>query len=698
MEIGTSSPTETSIRSVKGVGPKIVEILEKREIRNVEDLFYFCPTRYEDRRVIRTIDAISEGERVTILGKVVTSKEHFSRASRKRLRTAVMDDGTGSIVLKWFRFVRQYLRTLCRKGNIILVSGEVRRFGDGLEMVHPDVFLVEDEHDVNERQGLLPVYPESEGLKQGTLRRIIREAFDECGRHVQSSIPPDIEKEHGLPSLNDALRCLHFPDESILTESSREGYRKRLILEEFFLFQTALLLKGREIKHDRGISLGSGGPLFSSFKASLPFELTPAQKRVLEEIMSDMKKPEPMNRLLQGDVGCGKTVCAVAAACVALDAGYQVAFLAPTEILAEQQYLTIHRSFEALGTRPVLLRGSMSRQEREPLLKGIQEGTIPIIVGTHALLQNDVIFKNLGFAIIDEQHRFGVLQRKTLMGKGISPDMLVMTATPIPRTLAMVVFGDLDVSVIDAMPEGRQKIVTRVFNETGRDKVHKLVEEELRAGRQAFFVYPLVDESDKTELLAATSMASRLEEAVFPQYRIGLLHGRMKAEEKEEIMLSFRQGNIDILACTTVVEVGIDIPNATVMVVEHAERFGLSQLHQLRGRIGRGAHPSKCILIAAAGQTTTAKRRLRIMEETQDGFRIAEEDMKIRGPGDMLGVRQAGIPRFRMGDIVRNGDVMGRARAMAETWLACAPSSELARVAEASRRRWGKNLELYEVL
>jgi ATP-dependent DNA helicase RecG len=698
MEIGNSSPTLTSVDTLKGVGPKIVELLQKRDIQTVENLFYFCPMRYEDRRVIRAIGTVREGERATLLGKVVASKEHYSRASRRRFRTAVLDDGTGSITLKWFRFVRQYLRTLCKKGNLLLVNGEVRRFGDGLEMVHPDVFLVEDEHDVSERQGVLPIYPEIEGLKQGTLRRIIKEAFDGYGNHIQSFIPAAVEKSQAVPSLNEALMHLHTPDESILSESSRERYRKRLILEEFFLFQVALLLKGRQIKQDRGLSLKSGGPLHRSFKAGLPFPLTPAQKRVLEEITSDMEKPASMNRLLQGDVGCGKTVCAVAAACIALDSGYQVAFLAPTEILAEQQYLSIHRSFEALGTQPVLLRGAISRRDRESLLKGIEEGTIPIVVGTHALLQKDVKFKKLGFAIIDEQHRFGVLQRKALMEKGLSPDMLVMTATPIPRTLAMVVFGDLDVSVIDGMPEGRQKIVTKVFNETGREKAYKLVAEELRAGRQAFFVYPLVDESDKSELLAATRMASHLKETVFPQNRIGLLHGRMKAEEKEQIMLSFRRGDIDILVCTTVIEVGIDIPNATVMLVEHAERFGLSQLHQLRGRIGRGPHPSKCLLIVAAKQTTTAKRRLRIMEQTQDGFRIAEEDMEIRGPGDMLGVRQAGIPRFRIGDIVRNGDIMGRARAMAEAWIADAPATELVRIAEESTRRWGKNLELYEVL
>jgi ATP-dependent DNA helicase RecG len=683
---------------LNGVGPKIAVLLQQRGIQTVEDLFYFCPTRYEDRRVIRAIGTVPEGERATLLGKVVTSKEHYSRASRRRLRTAVLDDGTGNITLKWFRFVRQYLRTLCRKGNLLLVTGEVRRFGDGFEMVHPDVFLVEDEHDVSERQGVLPIYPTIEGLKQGTLRRIIKAAFDEHGNHIQSFIPAAVEKSQAVPSLNDALVNLHTPDESILNEGLREGYRKRLILEEFFLFQVALLLKGRQIKQDRGISFKSGGPLHSSFKAGLPFPLTPAQKRVLEEIMSDMEKPESMNRLLQGDVGCGKTVCGVAAACIALDSGYQVAFLAPTEILAEQQYLSIHRSFEALGMQPVLLRGAISRRDRETLLKGIKEGSIPIVVGTHALLQKDVKFKNLGFAIIDEQHRFGVLQRKTLMEKGLSPDMLVMTATPIPRTLAMVVFGDLDVSVIDGMPEGRQKIVTKVFNETGRERAYKMAAEELRAGRQAFFVYPLVDESDSSELLAATRMASHLKETIFPQYRIGLLHGRMKAEEKEEIMLSFRRGDIDILVCTTVIEVGIDIPNATVMLVEHAERFGLSQLHQLRGRVGRGPYPSKCLLIATAKQTTTAKRRLRIMEQTQDGFRIAEEDMEIRGPGDMLGVRQAGIPRFRIGDIVRNGDIMGRARAMAEAWICDAPATELIRIGDESTRRWGANLELYEVL
>ena len=698
MEIGSSPALKTPIRFVKGVGPKISELLGKRDIHTVEDLFYFCPVRYEDRRVITSIGSVREGERASVVGRVVNSKEHFYRASRRKVQTATIDDGTGQMILKWFRFRRPYLRDLCAKGNLLFVTGDVKRFGNNKEIVHPDVFLVDDENDVSERQGVLPVYSEIEGLKQGALRGIIREAFEKHGSNIRSFIPPDAETVEAIPGLSVAIRGLHFPDEGQLADSAREAYRRRLILEEFFLFQAALLLKGRELKQERGISFRAAGPLHKTLRDSLPFELTSAQEKVLQEIIRDMEKAEPMNRLLQGDVGCGKTICAVAAACVALDSGFQVAFLAPTEILAEQQYLTIHRTFEAMGIPPVLLRGNMGRRERDALLQGIKEGALRIVIGTHALLQDDVTFRELGLAIIDEQHRFGVLQRKKLKEKGPSPDMLVMTATPIPRTLAMVVFGDLDVSIVDGMPPGRQKIMTRVFSEAGRERAYRLVEDELRAGRQAFFVYPLVDESDKMELLDATKMASHLKKAVFPAYRIGLLHGKMKAEEKEEIMLLFRRGEIDLLVCTTVVEVGIDIPNASVMLVEHAERFGLSQLHQLRGRVGRGSYPSKCFLVAAAKQTETATRRLRIMEETQDGFRVAEEDMNIRGPGDMLGVRQAGIPRFRIGDIVRNGDLMGRARAMAQAWVMSASPKELARVREESSARWGRNLELYEVL
>lgn len=699
MEIGRpSSRLKASVLEVRGVGPRIGELLGKKGINTIEDLIYFCPIRYEDRRLVKNIGSLTEGERASVVGRVVSSKESLSRNRRKRIRTAVLEDSTGRIVLTWFRFVRQYLSALCRKGNMLFATGQVGRFGGTLQMVHPDTFLLDDEEDADSRQGILPIYSELEGIKQGTVRRIMREALADCAGSIESYIPNEIEGVYKIPTLGAAFSNLHNPDGTAFDENTQRALYRRLIIEEFFLFQAALLLKGRELKQEQGIAFESKGALHAGLTRRLPFELTTGQQRALDEILGDMEKAEPMNRLLQGDVGCGKTIVAIAAACVALDCAYQVAFLAPTEILAEQQYLTVHRTFEALGVRPILLRGGIGQKEKKALVEEIREGTARVVVGTHALLQEDVTFKNLGLAIIDEQHRFGVLQRKALKEKGSNPDMLVMTATPIPRTLAMVVFGDLDVSIIEGMPAGRQPIATRVFADAGRDKVYELVRRELREGRQAFLVYPLIDESDKMELRDATGMAAHLQKDVFPEFRIRLLHGRMATEEKEEIMLAFRRGEIDVLVSTTVIEVGIDIPNATVMVVEHAERFGLSQLHQLRGRIGRGAHPSKCLLVASEKQTANAVRRLKKMEETQDGFRIAEEDMSIRGPGDMLGVRQAGLPRFRVGDIVRNGDIMSQARAIAVTWLSTAPREAVERLRAESIRRWGENLDLYEVL
>jgi ATP-dependent DNA helicase RecG len=423
----------------------------------------------------------------------------------------------------------------------------------------------------------------------------------------------------------------------------------------------------------------------------LPFELTAAQTRVIKEIETDMANAEPMNRLIQGDVGSGKTICAVIASCIAVDSGYQVAFMAPTEILAEQHYLSIHRFFEALDIPIVFLRGNMGK-ERKAVLDGIRNRHIAVIVGTHAIIQKDVAFHNLGLVVIDEQHRFGVLQRKWLIDKGLAPDVLMMTATPIPRTLSMVVYGDLDVSVIDEMPKGRQGIKTKVFLEDGKAKVYEMIEDEIKNGHQVYIVYPLVEESDKVELLNATKMASYFQSSIFSQYRVGLLHGSMKAEEKEETMTRFKDRMIDILVCTTVIEVGIDVPNATMIVIEHAERFGLSQLHQLRGRVGRGAHASKCVLVTSSRRTELATKRLRIMEKTTDGFKIAEEDMLIRGVGDMLGVRQSGIPRFRVGDIIRDIDLMLRARSIAAESLPKLKTGDIKRIRVVIRDRWGETL------
>ena len=686
---------DVPVASVKGIGPKIARALEKRDIRTVEDLFYFLPLRYEDKKFIRPIRDIVEGEENVLLARVVEAGPAYSRATRKRLYLARVDDGTGTIVLKWFRFHRGWGGGMARKGTLLFLSGKVTRYGPDLQMVHPRVTVVREEQEREALGALVPVYPEVEGVSQGALRRIMEEAFTAFQPGVASMVPPGIEASLGLLSLSQALRACHFPE----TEPSREGGRRassaRMILEEFFLFQAALLMRRREIKRAKGVRLAPGR-IHAHMTASLPFALTGAQARALREIEGDMARGEPMNRLLQGDVGSGKTICAIFAACAALDSGYQVAFMAPTEILAEQHYLNIHGMLEQVEVRPVLVRGNMGR-ERAHVLEGIASGGIKVIVGTHALLGEGVRFLRLGLIVIDEQHRFGVTQRSLLKGKGASPDILVMSATPIPRTLSMVVYGDLDVSLIDDLPGGRQHVATEVKTVQERQRVYDAVREEVGKGRQAFIVYPLLEESEGIDLLGAKESLLRLRE-VFPSFRIGLLHGRMKAEKKEEVMLLFKERRLDVLVCTTVIEVGIDVPNATLMVVEHAERFGLSQLHQLRGRVGRGPEPSRCFLVSGAGGSANATKRLRVLERTGDGFVIAEEDMRLRGPGDMLGVRQAGLPAFRIGDLFRDGDLMGQARRMAEEALTSGGRRELAALGEAVARRWGGRLHLGDVL
>ena len=686
---------DAPVASVKGIGPKIARALEKREIRTVEDLFYCLPLRYEDKRFITPIRDVVEGEENVLLARVVESGSGYSRATRKRLYQARVDDGTGTIILKWFRFHRGWREGLAKKGALLFLAGKVTRYGSDLQMVHPRVTVVGDEQEMEVLRRLVPVYPEVEGVSQGALRRIMEETFTAFQAGVASVIPQGMEASLGLPALSRALRECHFPE----TEPSRGGERQassaRMILEEFFLFQAALLMRRREIKRVKGIRLAPGRT-HAHLRASLPFALTAAQTRALGEIQEDMARDEPMNRLLQGDVGCGKTIGAIVAACAARDSGYQVAFMAPTEILAEQHYVNIHRMLEQVAVRPVLVRGSMGR-ERAGVLERIASGGIRVIVGTHALLEEGVRFLRLGLIVIDEQHRFGVIQRSLLKGKGASPDVLVMSATPIPRTLSMVVYGDLDVSLIKEMPEGRCRVVTEVKSGQERQRVYDAVREEVGKGRQAFIVYPLLEESEGTDLAGAKESLLRLRE-VFPSFRIGLVHGRMKAEEKEEVMLLFKERSLDVLVCTTVIEVGIDVPNATLMVIEHAERFGLSQLHQLRGRVGRGPEPSRCFLVSGAGGTARAAKRLRVLERTDDGFVIAEEDMRLRGPGDMLGVRQAGLPTFKVGDLVSDGDLMSQARRMAEEALTSANRRELAALGEAVARRWGGRLHLSDVL
>jgi ATP-dependent DNA helicase RecG len=685
-----------AVRYLKGIGPKIGAALAKRGVKTVEDLLYLLPNRYEDRGTLKRIEEMEEGTTGLVVGKVVSSRPVYYPRARKRAFEATVDDGTGSLILRWFQGPLPYLRETCEPGNTLLVSGRISRFGNRLQMVHPEAAVLDDGDGVDRYERILPVYPEIDGVKQGTLRNLVRQALEDCDHGRTSVLSREMEESYGLVPLSEALTKLHCPDETMLDRVTYRRYVERLIVEEYFLFQVALFLKKREAAAEEGMCFTCDGIYRTRFENGLTFELTEAQRRVIGEIEEDMSRKAPMNRLLQGDVGSGKTVVAVLASSMAISDGYQVAFMAPTEILAEQHYLTIHRAFDDMGVSVALLRGNMGA-ERSTVLEDIRAGRIQVIAGTHALIQKDVVFNNLGLVIIDEQHRFGVIQRKALKEKAGSPDLLVMSATPIPRTLSMVVYGDLDVSVIDEVPRGRKKIETRVYLDKDRGIVYKLIEDELKKGRQAYIVYPLVEESKKIDLLDAKRMAAHLQKLIFASYRVGLLHGKMKAEEKEGVMSRFKERGIDVLVCTTVIEVGIDVPNATMMVVEHAERFGLSQLHQLRGRVGRGKSASRCALITSEKRTALAVRRLKAMEKTGDGFKIAEEDMRLRGPGEILGVKQSGIPDFRVGDLVRDGPIMSRARRLAEDAVGRLTAEELERVKTVVKERWGHTLHFSDV-
>jgi ATP-dependent DNA helicase RecG len=681
------------VTAIKGVGPAVAKALARRGLASVDDLLHFIPLRHEDEsRIIKIADVV-EGEENVVMARIIDSGTAYSRATRRKIYHARLEDDTGAIVVKWFRFNKGWMAGICKKGNTLLLNGKVSRYGAELQMVHPRITVLDEARGTDHLTPIIPVYPQLEGVRQGVLRNIVEEAFRTCGSCIESIIPERLEQAHGLPGLRRSLEQCHFPDAAV-TDDAAARYRSRLVLEEFFLFQLSLLLRRSEVRKEKGIAM-QPGESSAHLTASMPFRLTAGQERARQEIAADMAAAEPMNRLLQGDVGCGKTVCAVLAAAAAVDSGRQVAFMAPTELLAEQHYLHIHGMLEAAGVRVVLLRGNMGKQ-REAVVNSILKGDVQVVVGTHAMLQEDVRFHRLGLIVIDEQHRFGVIQRGRLREKGVNPDILVMSATPIPRTLSMVVYGDLDVSTITDMPEHRQKVATHCVAERQREEVYRTVEAEIGRGHQAFVVYPLLEESEDSAVMGAKESLARLQ-ARFPAFRTGLLHGRMKAEEKEAIMVDFRQKKLDLLVCTTVIEVGIDVPNATLMIVEHAERFGLSQLHQLRGRVGRGTEASRCFLVGSEKRTTQASRRLRVLERTTDGFVIAEEDMKLRGPGDMMGVRQAGMPEFRHGNILTDGHLMSQARRMAEESLAAAGSEETARFRAAADARWGTWLHLGDI-
>ena len=698
---------ETSTRVVRGVGPKMADLLAKKGITTVEDALYLLPNRYEDRRMLRTITQLRPGC-TEVFYAVVRSAESVAGKGGRRFFEALVGDDSGGIVMKWFNFNPRYMKGIWKTGKRGVFTGEIVQYGSRREIHHPDVDWLDDNADLAAIMAgdpvnfgrTVPVYPLTEGLQQKVLRKVLKAVVDSFVPAVDSFVPLQVRERRSLLPLSDALREVHFPgneaDIASLNGRATQAHQT-LAFDEFFFLQLGLALKQHGNSLEEGIPFTVTHTYTRPLLKTLPFTLTAAQKRVLTEIKEDMAASHPMHRLVQGDVGSGKTIVALLAALLAVENECQTAIMAPTEILAEQHFLNIRRSCEHLGIPVALLTSGVTGKDRTTTLKAIASGEVKIVIGTHAVIQEKVEFDRLGLGIIDEQHRFGVLQRGFLKKKGRNPHILVMTATPIPRTLAMTVYGDLSLSVIDELPPGRSPVATKVCTEAQRSQVYRMINEEVRSGRQAYLIYPLVEESEKSELKAAVAMAEHLSTDVFPALRIGLLHGRLKPEEKEAVMRSFTAREIDVLVATTVIEVGIDVPNATVMVVEHAERFGLSQLHQLRGRVGRGVDRSRCILLAGGKLSAEAVRRLRVMEETTDGFRIAEADLELRGPGDFLGTRQAGLPDFRVASILRDGRILEEARREAFAIVERDPrlsSPENALLRDELLRRWGGRMEL----
>jgi len=648
------------------VGPKSSELFAKAGVSTIEDLFYYIPRAYTDWTNIADVGSLRISDCVTVVARVVSCD--VVRRGRMQIFTAALEDDTGTILALWFG--RRYIQRVLEPGTRVAVSGEVRfsRFARRIEFINPS-FEVIGEDDVAEGR-IEPQYSQIGNLSGGRIRGIVRTAVDEFLKQLIDPLPEGVLRARGLPGLIEAIADVHFPPS--LERAARA--RSRLAYEEFFMFQVVVALKKRQLaRSGNAVRIAWRDEEHARLLGSLSFELTGAQTRVISEIAGDLELGEPMNRLLQGDVGSGKTAVAASAMHQAVAAGHQAAIMAPTEILAEQHLENLTALLAPLGDRVVLLRGGMKVGERDDALELIGSGEAQVIVGTHALIQQTTSFSDLALAVVDEQHRFGVVQRAALRGKGIAPHILVMTATPIPRTLALTVYGDLDVSVLDEMPPGRERVATAIRDEAARSKVYDFLKSEVVSGRQIFIVYPLVEESEKMELAAATKMYEQLKEQTFSGAAVGLVHGRMKAEEKDAVMASFKAGDTDILVSTTVVEVGVDIPNATVMVIEHAERFGLAQLHQLRGRVGRGEHQSYCILMVGRGASDEARERIQVLADTNDGFVIAERDLEMRGPGEFLGVRQHGLPKFSVADLVTDARLLVNARDDAFAYVAGDP-------------------------
>lgn len=684
----------SSIQYLKGIGPRRAGVLAPAGIRFIEDVLYFFPRRYQDRSRLVPIEALELGKVATVQAEITSVNARRGFRSRFDVLEASVADDTGRIFAVWFN--QPYLRKYFKVGERLILYGKVELYRDRIQMASPEFEIVgSDMADVLSANRIVPVYSLPQGISQKVFRKIVKRVLDECISQLAEVLPFDIRSRHNLGNIAKSLINIHFPE----SDGARLDAYNRLSYEEFFLYQIPLILRKLKRREKKGIAFPIAEPLLDAFLGSLPFELTDSQRNVLAEIKHDMRQPFCMQRLLQGDVGSGKTVVATIAALAAASSGYQTAFMVPTEILAGQHYEIIknqlagfgHKSYPD-GYRQVtshkqkikigLITGSLKEKEREKILKEIKDGKIDIVIGTHALIQEDVDFKRLGLIVVDEQHKFGVSQRALLSKKSLNPDILIMTATPIPRTLSMTLYGDLDVSVINELPKGRKKVETKALDLANKDEAYGFVRAQIKAGRQAFVICPLIEENPKLELASAKALYREFSQKIFRDLRVGLIHGRLKKLEQEKVMQEFRDGKCDILVATTILEVGIDIPNATVMLIEHAERFGLSQLHQMRGRIGRGEHESYCLLLTEPN-TEDAQARIKAFVAYSDGFKIAEEDLKIRGPGEFFGERQSGLTELKIADPLKQFHLLKSAReeAMkllgADAKLSARPNAEI---------------------
>jgi ATP-dependent DNA helicase RecG len=701
---------QAPIRFLKGIGPKRAAQLESWGLATVEDLLYHLPFRYEDRRRITNLRDAVPGQEQSFIGQLIALHSKFNPRLRRRILTATLRDATGVMDLIWYRAPLYLIKGLAQ-GQTLSVHGKVE-IGAARRnrLVHPEFEIIEA-GDEQQRPRILPIYVRPGGLSLSILRKWLSQALAEYGGYISSRLPPKILQRRGLIDIRQALADLHEPaldaDLAALNDGSSTAHRS-LIFDELFYLQLGLGLRKNSRARCAGVTCQrTRDDLTARMRQLLPFKLTGAQERVLSEIENDLESPHPMQRFVQGDVGSGKTMVAWLASLRLIESGYQSVWMAPTEMLAEQHFRNLQGFADGLGVSTALLTASTPAKEKKALLDRIGRGEVQFLVGTHALIQESVRVPRMGLGVIDEQHRFGVMQRLSLQRligdapssvAGPQPHMLLMSATPIPRSMAMVLYGDMEVSFVDEMPPGRTPVQTKVFREAERREVYTRVLDELRLGHQVFIVYPLVEASEQLQQVRdATQMAEKMRQGAFRDFGVALVHGRMAPIERDEVMRAFRDGKVGVLVATTVIEVGIDIPNATAIVIEHAERFGLSQLHQLRGRVGRGAAPGHCLLVNRGSGSSVAAQRLRVMERAHDGFKIAEADLTLRGPGEFMGTRQSGLADFRLANLIRDRQLLMDAREEALAWLqhdADLRSRDSADLREILEYRWGQRLQL----